>query len=93
MKFLEVLCKAYVNNVVIYGYEPADLFNNVSLYVSPMVNVDGVDLVTGNISSTSNFYSNAKKIASNFPDIPFPNGWKANIVGESLINFHLYFLN
>lgn len=87
MKFLEVLCKAYVNNIMIYGYEPANLFNEVSLYISPMVNIDGVDLVTGNINSTSNFYTNAQKIASNFPKIPFPEGWKANIVGVDLKNY------
>ena len=84
MKFLEVLCKGYVNNITIYGYEPADLFNEVSLYIVPMVNIDGVDLVTGNLSNKSNFYTNAEKISSNFPEIPFPNGWKANIVGVDL---------
>ena len=84
MKFLEILCKAYVNNVTIFGYEPANLFNDVSLYIVPMVNIDGVDLVTGNLSTTSNFYTNAEKISSNFPDIPFTSGWKANIVGVDL---------
>lgn len=84
MKFLEVLCKAYVNGINIYGYEPANLFNDVSLYIVPMVNIDGVDLVTGNLSTTSNFYTNAEKISSNFPNIPFTSGWKANIVGVDL---------
>jgi len=84
MKFIEVLCKAYVNNIMVYGYEPSNLFNEVSLYIAPMINVDGVDLVTGNIKSSSNFYTNAHKIASNFPEIPFTSGWKANIVGVDL---------
>ena len=84
MKFLEVLCKAFVNNIMVYEYDPNALFRDVSLYIAPMINVDSVDLVTGNIKSSSNFYTNAKKIASNFPDIPFTSGWKANIVGVDL---------
>lgn len=84
MKFLEVLCKAYVNNVNISGYNPIKIFNEISLYIVPMINIDGVDLVTGKTKSNTNFYLNAKKISSNFPEIPFPSGWKANIVGVDL---------
>lgn len=79
MKFLENLCKSYVNNLEIFGTNARELFSNVSLYIMPMVNPDGTDLVTGFISENSWVYTNAKRIANNFPDIPFPNGWKANI--------------
>ena len=84
MKFLENLSKSYVNNVNIFGYNPKDLFSNVSLYIVPMVNPDGVDLVTGLITENSWAYSNAKQISNNFPDIPFTSGWKANIEGIDL---------
>ena len=84
MKFLENLSKSYVNNVNIFGYNPRELYNNVSLYIVPMCNPDGIDLVTGQIGEGSTTYNNAQRISNNFPDIPFPNGWKANIEGVDL---------
>lgn len=84
MKFLETLSKSYVNNMNIFGYNARELFSNASLYIVPMVNPDGVDLVTGLLSENSWGYNNAKRISSNFPDIPFPSGWKANIEGIDL---------
>ena len=81
MKFIENLSKSYVNNVNIFGYNPRQLFSMVSLYIVPMINLDGVDLVTGLFTEGSWAYNNAKRIADSFPDIPFPDGWKANIEG------------
>lgn len=81
MKFLENLSKSYVNGIQIYGKDPRELFSEVSLYLVPMVNPDGVDLVTGLIAPGSRAYTGAQAIANDFPDIPFPSGWKANIEG------------
>ena len=63
MKFIENYCLSYDNVSDIYGYQSANLFNSVSLYLLPMVNPDGVDLVTGALSTNSNAYVNAKQIS------------------------------
>ena len=42
MKFLENLSKSYVNGINIYDQDPRQLFSEVSLYLVPMVNLDGV---------------------------------------------------
>lgn len=89
MKFIEDYCIAYNNNSNLYGYSIRKLFNFSSIYIMPMVNPDGVDLVTGNIPINSSSYQKALNIANQFPDIPFTDGWKANINGVDFSNFHL----
>ena len=73
MKFIEDYCIAYNNNSRLYGYSVRRLFNSVSIYIMPMVNPDGVDLVTGNLNKYSLAYLNALNISREFPDIPFPS--------------------
>ena len=88
MKFVENFCKAYEKNETIYGYNAKEIFNKSSIYIIPMINPDGVDLVTGAITKNTGKYNQFKDISLKFPNIPFPSGWKANFNGESFINFH-----
>lgn len=48
-----------------------------------MVNPDGVDLVNG-VLRNDRYKNETLKISARYPDIPYPNGWKANIAGVDL---------
>jgi len=50
----------------------------------PQANPDGVDLVTGALPEDSPARQQAQAIAADFPDIRFPDGWKANIEGTDI---------
>lgn len=83
LKFAEQMMRAYTDGSDVQGVEPRQLFEECSLYLVPMVNPDGVDLVNGALT-VGESYQYAKRIAAQFPDIPFPGGWKANIEGVDL---------
>ena len=83
LKFAEQYAKAYSKDGELYGSDAKELFESVSLYIIPCVNPDGMDVVNGGIP-TGEFYNNVLAISSNYPEIPFPDGWKANINGVDL---------
>lgn len=84
LKFVEELARAMDAGGELYGI-PARLFDaNCTIYTVPMVNPDGVDLVTGAIPTGSVQYALAQRLADNYPGIPFPSGWKANLMGVDL---------
>ena len=87
LKFVEDYAKAYATGESIGENSAAVLFDRYRLYLVPMVNPDGVDLVTGVISPEGEYqraYQRAKNISASYPQIPFPSGWKANIRGVDL---------
>ncbi len=47
LKFIEDFCIAYTNNTSIANYSARKLFQYSSIYIVPMCNPDGVNLVNG----------------------------------------------
>ena len=84
LKFVEEFAESLQTGGRISGVNAGDLASKVTIYTVPMVNPDGVDLVTGGIRPETEAYDDAEDIAENFPSIPFPNGWKANLNGVDL---------
>lgn len=84
MQFVADYCYCYKNNLPIYGYSARQLYEKSTIYIMPMVNPDSVNLVTGKINPNSSLYTNTQFIANNYPEISFPDGWKANIRGVDL---------
>ncbi len=82
VKFVEMFCHALVTERRLGDYDPREVFDSASIYIVPMVDPDGVDLVTGQIPAGSTLYENAEKL--NTFGLPFPEGWKANIAGTDL---------
>ena len=80
----EELAQAIQDGREIYGRNARELAGAVTIYMVPMVDPDGVDLVTGAIGPGDISYDMAKRLAQNYPTIPFPDGWKANLLGVDL---------
>ena len=83
LKFAEQMLKAYAVEDTYEEVYPEHLFEEFSLFLIPLVNPDGVDLVNG-LLEDGYFCRRTLRIAQDFPEIPFPDGWKANIQGVDL---------
>ena len=80
LKFAEDLALGIQN-----GEELAlQISNSATIYMVPMVDPDGVDLVVGAIGPGDIQYDLAQRLAQDYPTIPFPDGWKANLLGVDL---------
>ena len=84
LKFAEELAEAIQNDGSVYGVKARNIAKAATIYLVPMVDPDGVDLVTGAMEQGTLQYETARALAENYPNIPFPNGWKANLLGVDL---------
>jgi len=84
LKFGEDFAQAIQTGGNIYDRDARALAEAVTIYMVPMVDPDGVDLVVGAIKQGNIQYDLAQRLAANYPGIPFPDGWKANLLGVDL---------
>ena len=84
LTFARQFGEAVVSGGEIAGRDARELKEKVTVYMVPLVNPDGVDLVTGAIAENSPEFALATALSENYPGIPFPDGWKANLLGVDL---------
>ena len=84
LKYAEELAKAAAEGGNFSGRPASEIWEAVTIHMIPMVNPDGVDLVVGAIEEGDISYDLARRISDEFPSIPFPSGWKANLLGTDL---------
>ena len=82
LTFCEQLCARLGDGGELGGQDIRALLRQVTLVLAPAVDPDGIDLVTGALSRERT--DAAYTLAQNYPAIPFPSGWKANIRGIDL---------
>jgi g-D-glutamyl-meso-diaminopimelate peptidase len=84
LRFGEELAAAIDTDGQVFGRSAREISDAATIYMVPMVNPDGVDLVVGAIAPGSGQYLLAQGLARGYPSIPFPDGWKANLLGVDL---------
>ena len=82
LKFLEDYAQALETDGTIAGVSARELYETATIFLVPMVDPDGVDLVTGAVTEKER--EQARALAEFYPYIPFPDGWKANLSGVDL---------
>ena len=84
LKYAEDLAEAVQKGGILFGQRAKEMADAVMIHIIPLVNPDGVDLVTGAMTPESAQYLLARELAQKYPAIPFPEGWKANLLGVDL---------
>jgi len=82
LKFAEDFAAAMASGGRIFGVDARTIARNVTIHIVPLVNPDGVDLVVG--AATPEEVALATRLSENYPEIPFPSGWKADLLGTDL---------
>lgn len=82
MKFIENFSKAYAEGKYIDGYNPREIWDKSTIYIVPMVNPDGVDLVLNGLERSNPYYYDL--INWNNGSTDFSTVWQANNRGVDL---------
>lgn len=82
MKFTENFLKAYAGGTTIRGYNPKDIWSRFTVYLMPMVNPDGIDLVLNGLKKDNPYYDSL--IRWNKGRTDFSKVWQANNHGVNL---------
>ena len=81
-KAVKLMAEAIANDGILFGQRAREMAEAVMIHMVPLVNPDGVDLVNG--AAKPEEKQLAQSLAERYPAIPFPEGWKANLVGVDL---------
>ena len=73
LKFIEDYARALQDDAEIGGIRARQLYQDTAISLVPLVNPDGVDLVTGAASEQER--EQARLLSEFYPNIPFPDGW------------------
>ena len=84
LKFMEALAEGIAVGGKLWGVDARTIQKAATIHTVAMVDPDGVDLVTGGIAPGTLEYASAESLAARYPGIPFPDGWKANLLGVDL---------
>lgn len=82
MKFTENFLKNYSEAKTLRGYDLKQIWEESSIYIIPMVNPDGVDLVLNGLDENIPYYKDLIKWNKGSKD--FSKTWQANIRGVDL---------
>lgn len=83
LRFLESYAQKFAFGGKIFDIDSRSLYSKTTLSLIPMVNPDGVDLVTCALKD-GEYYDFTAALSMAYPHIPFPSGWKSNIRGVDL---------
>ncbi len=82
MKFVEDFSRSYAEGRMLGGYDTSEIWNAASIYLVPMVNPDGIDLVLNGLQPDNPNYD--ELIQWNNGSTDFSTVWQANNRGVDL---------